>query len=264
MKRLKNMLAVIKPGDTFFARHDDRNVAPSGSEDAVEGRLRHTANLRASHLSERGRHDRARRRTRKSGAAAGPAHPGTPRSHRHCLRLKRAVSTCRSVRSTSQFGHDLFGEKVAWRPLRFGARRKYDLQRGDFGQALRMAGQAQVSGIRAVRERCRRESCFDHAEKAQQARALIRGPVGDHRLFKTADRVFPGDAARHEYGLRYGRRLVVEKQPRPRTAPGETVLGEHRVGDGGGFRARPHVDRPDQSAVRKRRHQWRHAMFVFI
>jgi hypothetical protein len=30
------VLAVIKPGDTFLARHDDRNVAPSGSEGAVE------------------------------------------------------------------------------------------------------------------------------------------------------------------------------------------------------------------------------------
>jgi hypothetical protein len=67
-------------------------------------------------------------------------HPGTPRSHRHCLRLKRAVSTRRSVRLTSQFGHDLFGEKVAWWPLRFDARRRYDLQRDDFGQALRTAG----------------------------------------------------------------------------------------------------------------------------
>ena len=83
MKRLKNMLAVIKPGDTFFARHDDRNVAPSGSEDAVEGRLRHTANLRASHLSERGRHDRARRRARNLGAALGQARTGTPLSHRN-------------------------------------------------------------------------------------------------------------------------------------------------------------------------------------
>ncbi|MCX4145075.1 MULTISPECIES: hypothetical protein [Paraburkholderia] len=83
MKRLKTMLAVIKPGDTFFARHDDGNATPSGPEGVGEGHLRHTANLRASHLSERGRHDRARRRTRKSGAAVGPAHPGTPRSHRH-------------------------------------------------------------------------------------------------------------------------------------------------------------------------------------
>ena len=83
MKRLKTMLAVIKPADTFFARHDDGNVTPSGSEGVGEGHLRHTANLRASHLSERGWRDRARRRTRKSGAAVGPAHLGTPRSHRH-------------------------------------------------------------------------------------------------------------------------------------------------------------------------------------
>lgn len=83
MKRLKTMLAAIKPGDTFFARHDDGNVTPSDSEGIGEGHLRHTANLRASHLGERGRHDRARRRTRKPGAAVGPSHRGTPRSHRH-------------------------------------------------------------------------------------------------------------------------------------------------------------------------------------
>ncbi|MFL9868496.1 hypothetical protein PQR67_30365 [Paraburkholderia fungorum] len=83
MKRLKIMLAVIKPGDTVLARHDDGNVTPPGSEGVGEGHLRHTASPRASHQGERGRHDRARRRTRKSGAAAGPAHPGTPRSHRH-------------------------------------------------------------------------------------------------------------------------------------------------------------------------------------
>ena len=83
MKRLKTMLAVIKPGDTLFARHDVGNVTPSGSEGVGEGHLRHTANLRAAQLSERGRHDRARRRTRKSGAAVGQSHPGMPRSHRH-------------------------------------------------------------------------------------------------------------------------------------------------------------------------------------
>ncbi|MGF6408599.1 hypothetical protein SAMN05445850_7983 [Paraburkholderia tuberum] len=83
LKRLKTMLAVIKPGDPFFACHDDTNVSPSGSEGVGEGHLRHTANLRASHPSERERYDRARRRTRKSGAAVGPAHPGTPCSHRH-------------------------------------------------------------------------------------------------------------------------------------------------------------------------------------
>lgn len=81
MKRLKTMLAVIKPGNTFFARRDDSNVTPSGSEDIGEGYLRHTANLRAAHLSERGRHDRARHRTRQSRATVGPAHARTPRSH---------------------------------------------------------------------------------------------------------------------------------------------------------------------------------------
>ncbi|CAB3795119.1 hypothetical protein [Paraburkholderia caffeinilytica] len=83
MKRLKTMLAVIKTGDTVFARHDDGNVTPSGSEGVGEGHLRHTASPRASHLSERGRHDRARRRTRKPGAAVGAVHPGAPRSHRY-------------------------------------------------------------------------------------------------------------------------------------------------------------------------------------
>ncbi|MFM0672127.1 hypothetical protein [Paraburkholderia sediminicola] len=83
MKRLKTMLAVIKPGDTFFACHDDGHATPSDLEGPGEEHLRHTASPRASHLSERGRHDRARRRTRTSGAAVGPAHPGTPRSHRH-------------------------------------------------------------------------------------------------------------------------------------------------------------------------------------
>ncbi|NPT56984.1 hypothetical protein [Paraburkholderia elongata] len=86
MKRLKTMLAVIKPGDTFLARHDDGKVITSGSEDVGEGHLRHTANLRASHLSERGRHERARRRTRNPGVAVGQAHLGTPLSHRNRLR----------------------------------------------------------------------------------------------------------------------------------------------------------------------------------
>ncbi|WP_341319214.1 hypothetical protein WN982_30165 [Paraburkholderia sp. IMGN_8] len=84
MKRLKTMLAVIKPGDTFFVRNDDGNVTPSGSEGVREVHLRHTANLRASNLSERGRHERARRRNQS--AAVGQAHPGTPLSHRHRLR----------------------------------------------------------------------------------------------------------------------------------------------------------------------------------
>jgi hypothetical protein len=30
MKRLKTMLAVIKPGDTLLARNDDGKVTPSG------------------------------------------------------------------------------------------------------------------------------------------------------------------------------------------------------------------------------------------
>ena len=50
MKRLKTMLAVIKPGDNLLGRHDDGKVIPSGSEGVGEGHLRHTANLRASHL----------------------------------------------------------------------------------------------------------------------------------------------------------------------------------------------------------------------
>ncbi|SOE73278.1 hypothetical protein SAMN05446635_5384 [Burkholderia sp. OK233] len=84
MKRLKTMLAVIKPGDTFFARHDDGNATPSSvSEGGGEAHLRHTANPRASHLGERGRHDRARRRARNPRTAVGPAHPGRPRSHRY-------------------------------------------------------------------------------------------------------------------------------------------------------------------------------------
>ncbi|WP_131799896.1 hypothetical protein [Paraburkholderia ginsengiterrae] len=83
MKRLKTMLAVIKPGDTCFARHDDGNLTPSGSEGIGGGHLRHTANLRASHLSDRGRHDRALRHTRRSGKGVGLAQLGTPRSHRH-------------------------------------------------------------------------------------------------------------------------------------------------------------------------------------
>jgi hypothetical protein len=86
MKRLKTMLAVIKPGDTFFTRHDGGNVTPSGSEGVGEGHLRHTANPRASHLSERGRHERAGHRTRKPGAAVGQARTDTPLSHRHRLR----------------------------------------------------------------------------------------------------------------------------------------------------------------------------------
>jgi hypothetical protein len=86
MKRLKTMLAMIKPGDTFLARNDDGNVTSSGSEGVGEVHLRHTANLRASHLRERERHERARRRTRNPGAAVGQAHPGTPLSHRHRLR----------------------------------------------------------------------------------------------------------------------------------------------------------------------------------
>ena len=63
MKRLKTMLAVIKPGDTFLARQDGGKVVASGSESAAEGHLRHTANPRTAHPSERGRHERARRRT---------------------------------------------------------------------------------------------------------------------------------------------------------------------------------------------------------
>ena len=82
MKRLKTMLAVIKPGDTFFARPDDGDATPSGSEGVGEGHLRHTANPRASHLSERGRQERARRRTRNPGAAMGQAHTGAPPSDR--------------------------------------------------------------------------------------------------------------------------------------------------------------------------------------
>lgn len=83
MKRLKTILAVIKPGDTFFACHDDGDATPLGSEDAGEGHLRHTANLRASHPGERGRQERARRRTRNPGAALRQAHTGTPLSHRN-------------------------------------------------------------------------------------------------------------------------------------------------------------------------------------
>jgi hypothetical protein len=82
MKRLKTMLAVIKPADTFLGRHDDGNITPPDSEGVGEGHLRHTANPRASHLGERGRLDRARRRTRNPGAALGQAHTGTPLSHR--------------------------------------------------------------------------------------------------------------------------------------------------------------------------------------
>ncbi|OAJ52834.1 hypothetical protein A6V36_36740 [Paraburkholderia ginsengiterrae] len=81
MKQLKTMLAVVKPGDTLFARGDDGKAVPAGSDDVGEGHLRHTANLRASHPSERGRHDRARCRSRQPGAAVGLAHPRTPRSH---------------------------------------------------------------------------------------------------------------------------------------------------------------------------------------
>jgi hypothetical protein len=82
MKRLKTMLAEIKPSDTFLARHDDDNVTLSGSEGVGEGHLRHAANLRASHTSERRRHERARRRTHNPGAAVGQVHPAMPRSHR--------------------------------------------------------------------------------------------------------------------------------------------------------------------------------------
>lgn len=83
MKRLKTMLAVIKPGDNLLGRHDEDKVISSGSEGVGEGHLRHTATLRASHLGERGRHERTRRRTRNPGVAVRQAHPGTPRSHRH-------------------------------------------------------------------------------------------------------------------------------------------------------------------------------------
>lgn len=85
MKRLKTMLAVITSGETFFARHDDGKVIPEDLGGVAEAHLRHTANLRASHLSERGRHERTRRRTRNPGAAAGQVHLGTPPSHRHRL-----------------------------------------------------------------------------------------------------------------------------------------------------------------------------------
>lgn len=86
MKRLKTMLAVIKPGDTFFARHDDGNATPSGSEGVGEADLRHTASLRASHPGKRRRHERAGHRARKPGAAVGQARTGTPLLHRHRLR----------------------------------------------------------------------------------------------------------------------------------------------------------------------------------
>jgi hypothetical protein len=84
MKRLKTMLGVIKPGDTFLARHEGGNATPSSvSEGGEEAHLRHTASPRASHLGERGRHDRARRRARNLGAALGQARAGTPLSHRN-------------------------------------------------------------------------------------------------------------------------------------------------------------------------------------
>lgn len=59
-------------------------------------------------------------------------------------------------------------------------------------------------------------------------------------------------------GLRDGRHVQVEKQPRARAATGETVLRDHRARDRRGPRARFHVDRPDQGAVLERGHQRRH------
>ena len=43
MKRLKTMLGVIKPGDTFLARHDGGNATPSS---VSEGGERHTCDIR--------------------------------------------------------------------------------------------------------------------------------------------------------------------------------------------------------------------------
>ncbi|SHK01806.1 hypothetical protein SAMN05192548_1011181 [Paraburkholderia terricola] len=86
MKRLKTLMAAIKPGNNFPGRHDDGELTPAGSGSIGEPHLRHTASLRSSQPGERGRHERARRRTRNPGANMGQSHAETPCSHRHRLR----------------------------------------------------------------------------------------------------------------------------------------------------------------------------------
>jgi hypothetical protein len=67
MKRLKTMMATIKHGDDLLGHNGDGEITSSVPADVRETHLRHTAHLRSSHLSERGRHERIRHRARDLG-----------------------------------------------------------------------------------------------------------------------------------------------------------------------------------------------------